>query len=106
MDPRTHLLDLIEQLTKEDELGAADQKTVLLDQTSVGRLSRMDAMQRQAMAKATQARRTQTLMKLKAALKRIEDGEYGYCTDCGEEIEPRRLELEPATPRCLSCTRG
>ncbi len=106
MEPRTRLLALIAELEKEDALGAADQQTVMLDQTSVGRLSRMDAMQRQSMAKATQARRAQTLAKLHAALRRIETGECGYCTDCGEAIAFERLELDPAAPRYLSCTRG
>lgn len=104
MEPKARLLKLIDDLTQEDALGADDQKTVILDQTSVGRLSRMDALQRQAMAKATQARRAISLIKLKAALDRIEAGEYGFCTECGEDIDAKRLDLDPAAPRCLSCT--
>ena len=40
-------------LAAQDDLGAEGQKTVILDQQSVGRLSRMDALQGQAMAQAT-----------------------------------------------------
>lgn len=106
LDPKQKLRDLIAELENENALGASDQKTVVLDQTSVGRLSRMDAMQRQAMAKANQQRRAATLQRLQTALKRIDDGEYGFCTDCGEAIETKRLELDPSVPRCMSCTRG
>nr|WP_299656728.1 TraR/DksA C4-type zinc finger protein [uncultured Tateyamaria sp.] len=106
MDPRTHLHDRLTDLDAEDAAGEAAQATVQLDQQAVGRLSRMDALQYQAMAQA-QARRRQTeRQRIRAALKRIEDGDYGYCSDCGEDIEPKRLEADPTIPRCLDCTRG
>jgi DnaK suppressor protein len=47
----------LEELTENNALGQSEQKTVELDQQSVGRLSRMDAMQSQAMAQAQQRRR-------------------------------------------------
>ena len=47
----------LQELTAEDELGQSSQRTVELDQQSVGRLSRMDALQSQAMAQAQQRRR-------------------------------------------------
>ena len=77
--------------TGDDETGP-----VQLDQTSVGRLSRMDALQRQAMAQETERRRHNDLRRIAAALKRIEDGEYGYCISSGEPIPRARLELDPA----------
>jgi DnaK suppressor protein len=76
---------------------------VELDQTRVGRLSRMDALQGQAMAKATEARRQQAIRRIHAALARLAEGEYGACVQCGEEIAPKRLELDPATPTCIDC---
>ncbi len=93
-------------LDAEDALGAEGQKVVELDQCAVGRLSRMDALQGQAMAKATQARRAASRTRIRAALARIEAGEFGYCAECGEEIAPKRLELDPAVPTCISCARG
>ncbi len=93
-------------LEAEDMAGREDQATVTLDQQSVGRLSRMDAMQRQAMAQATMRRRAAERLRIKAALDRLEDGEYGYCTDCGEDIARSRLETNPAVALCLSCARG
>ncbi|MEM8653804.1 MAG: TraR/DksA C4-type zinc finger protein [Pseudomonadota bacterium] len=106
MDPRTRLNDRLAALDAEDAAGQNAQSTVELDQQAVGRLSRMDALQNQAMAQA-QARRRQTeRQRIHAALKRIDQGEYGCCTDCGEDIEHKRLETEPTIPRCLDCTRG
>jgi len=91
------------QLDAEDGRGAAGQATVELDQQAVGRLSRMDALQNQAMAKATGARRRAERARLEAALARIEEGEFGYCEECGEEIAPGRLRLDPAALRCVDC---
>ena len=94
------------EIDKENRLGRGGQAVVQLDQQSVGRLSRMDALQNQAMAKAQQGRRDAEAKGLRAALGRIEEGEFGYCEDCGEEIAPRRLELNPAVTRCVGCASG
>ncbi len=80
-----------------------NRKPVELDQQSVGRLSRMDAIQGQAMAKAQEGRRQQRLMLIEAALKRYEAGDYGYCTECDELIPLGRLDVDPAVPRCVGC---
>ncbi len=90
-------------LQSQDETNADSRDTVVLDQTSVGRLSRMDAMQQQAMAKATRQNRTTEIQAIKNALLRLEEGEYGYCEDCGEDIPAKRLELNPTAIRCFSC---
>lgn len=96
-------------LAEQAELAAAsaathdDRKPVELDQQSVGRLSRMDAMQGQAMAAASEARRKHRASMLQAALRRIEDGEYGYCIDCGEPIGRNRLDVDPVFARCVRC---
>lgn len=78
-------------------------QTVNLDQSSVGRLSRMDAMQSQAMAQENSRRRELQLVRIDAALERIEEGEYGYCASCDEEINRRRLDVDPANPFCIDC---
>jgi DnaK suppressor protein len=103
---RARLEAELKSLLEEDARGLQDQATVVLDQQSVGRLSRMDAMQRQAMAQATARRRDLRKRQIEAALLRAGEDELGYCTDCGEAIAPERLEIDPAVPRCLSCTRG
>ena len=103
---RKQLIEQLQDIEKEDALGREGQETVVLDQQSVGRLSRMDALQQQAMAQATNRRRTAQRTRLTAALGRIAEGEFGYCTDCGDEISLSRLALDPSVPRCLSCAAG
>ena len=79
---------------------------VTLDQQSVGRLSRMDAMQQQAMAKATQTRKDTESRQIKAALQRLGGGEFGYCLRCGEAIPEARLSLTPTATTCVACARS
>jgi DnaK suppressor protein len=81
-------------------------RPVELDQQSVGRLARMDAMQQQAMALATQQRRLTEQKRLRAALRRIETDDYGWCARCGEAIDADRLRRDPAITLCLPCMRG
>ncbi len=85
------------------ESSRESRKPVELDQSSVGRLSRMDALQVQAMALETERRREIELRRIDAALGRIKSGDYGYCLTCGEEIGPKRLEFDAATPVCIDC---
>ncbi|MDZ7709805.1 MAG: TraR/DksA C4-type zinc finger protein [Roseovarius sp.] len=96
----------LSEIDAEDALGRSGQATVELDQQAIGRLSRQDALQSQAMARATHARRDIERRRLRAALERIRDGEFGYCEDCGEEIAEGRLALDPGTTRCISCATG
>ncbi|WP_297774302.1 TraR/DksA C4-type zinc finger protein [uncultured Roseovarius sp.] len=103
---RTQIANLLGDLEAEDVRGQSGQATVELDQQAVGRLSRMDALQNQAMAKAGQSRREAQRRRLQAALSRMDEGEYGYCEDCGEDIALGRLEIDPAATRCVSCANG
>ena len=96
---RTELLEL-GALVEGTEAG---RQPVALDQQSVGRLSRMDALQGQAMAEEAGRRRTARKLALELALRRIETDDYGDCTDCGEPIAFRRLEIDPAAALCIAC---
>ena len=100
---KQQLLNLQDELQQVDESSREAASTVELDQTRVGRLSRMDALQGQAMSKATRQRRETELRRIAVALKRIESGDYGYCLECDEEIAPERLDIEPAAPLCINC---
>ena len=81
-----------------------DRAPVELDQQSVGRLSRMDAIQQQSMDLAREERRRRRRGMLEAALGRIGAGEYGCCLACGGDIAYKRLEADPAATRCIDCT--
>ena len=78
-------------------------ETVELDQTRVGRVSRMDALQFQAMSQEAIRRREVEFKKIEAALDRIEAGTYGFCLVCDEEIAVGRLEIDPAGTLCIKC---
>ncbi len=80
-----------------------DSAPVELDQQSTGRLTRMDAIRSQAMATETRRRREMRCQQIDAALKRIEEGEYGYCAECGEFIGEGRLNADPAFLKCIKC---
>lgn len=76
---------------------------VALDQSAQGRLSRMDALQQQAMARSTQARAAQQARRIEAALKRLERNEYGYCMECGKPLDAGRLQADPCVVLCVPC---
>lgn len=96
---------LREELEALSALSAEARDPVALDQQSVGRLSRMDAMQQQAMNQATEAKRKRDLVRIEAAERRLRDNEYGYCEECGEPIPDGRLEIDPMAERCVACAR-
>ena len=100
------IADLLDELDQEDGLGRGSQAMVALDQQSVGRLSRMDALQAQAMARAAQTRRNGLRTELQATRNRLDDDSFGVCHDCGEDIAPKRLAFNPAVRLCLSCASG
>jgi len=97
---------------RRDELHALSdsardsRQPVELDQSKVGRLSRMDALQDQAMAQESERRRAAELGRIEAAMARLKSGDYGYCVRCDEEIAPARLALDPAIATCIKCAGG
>jgi RNA polymerase-binding transcription factor len=102
---RTMLLDRKQELLRIVAESSDAAKPVELDQTRVGRLSRIDALQNQEMAKETGRRRRAELARIEAALQRIEAGTFGECATCGEDIAAKRLELDPAVVVCIDCAR-
>lgn len=93
-------LDVLNAELQRTDAAAAP---VALDQAAQGRLSRMDAMQQQAMAAGLAGRLRTEIRKTEAALDRVAGGSYGACCRCGEEIEAERLAADPATPFCAEC---
>lgn len=91
------------ELEETSAISADDRAAVALDQQSVGRLSRMDAMQQQAMSQAQERARVGELLRIDQAFRRLADGEYGYCQECGEEIPDKRLEIDPSAASCVKC---
>lgn len=102
-DVRKRLQARWAQLEEEERISEADRTPLNLDQESVGRLSRMDAMQVQAMALAAQRRRLTERDRIAAALRRLDEGEFGYCAACGEDIAEGRLQHDPSAALCMTC---
>jgi DnaK suppressor protein len=106
IDPKAMKGLLDARLAELEELiksGAENRTDTELDQQRIGRLSRMDAMQQQAMEDETHRRREKELVRVKSALLRLGAGDYGYCTACDEIIAIKRLENDPATMLCIDC---
>ena len=78
---------------------------VELDQQVQGRLSRMDALQVQEMAKAIIERRRLEITKIDATFSRMDEGEFGFCVMCGDDIPEKRLELDPTIAVCVECAK-
>lgn len=100
---RDRLIELRAELENRAHSSQEATKPVELDQTRVGRLSRMDAMQGQQMAQEANRRREQHLMKINSALRRIDSGGFGICSVCGDEIDQRRLWADPSASKCVPC---
>ena len=100
---KKRLMEMRGEIEELSEVTEEARKPVELDQTAVGRLSRMDALQTQAMQLETERRRSIEIQRIDAALQRIGEDEFGYCVSCGIEIESKRLENDPTTPTCFDC---
>jgi len=102
-EARERLLARQAELAEEERISSESREPVTLQQDSVGRLSRIDALQQQAMAQATQRRRQAESRRIVAALARLDEGEWGYCLTCGEEIAKARLDHDPSAGQCVGC---
>ena len=100
---RQAIIDEIAELGRLRGQARDSRAPVVLDQQSVGRLSRMDAMQQQAVHIANDTRRQHRYAALLAALKRMDNGDYGYCHQCDEMIGTGRLAIDPAAMLCVEC---
>jgi len=97
------LNDRLDEINALVETGDSAAQPVELDQTRVGRLSRMDAMQAQAMSVEAKRRRELEIVRIKAALVRLGSGTYGECLECLEMISIARLQHNPSASLCIEC---
>lgn len=98
--------ELEKQLARlERSMATTDEaaRPVELDQQAVGRLSRMDSLQNQHMSRNLQEREQARYGAIRAALRRMEDGAYGICTQCEAELAPGRLLVVPEAEHCPAC---
>lgn len=100
---RKKLQKLREEIEAELVSGKESSRVVELDQSKVGRLSRMDALQAQAMAQASVRRLEASLRNIDTAFMRIDDETYGLCQRCEEPIARKRLEFDLTALFCIEC---
>ena len=99
------LVQLEAQLGQEIALSKDSSRPVTLDQQSVGRVSRIDAIQQQQMSLAALRRLELRLTQVKSALLRVDTEGFGNCAKCEEEIPWARLVARPESPVCIKCAR-
>ena len=99
------LEERLQVITAEQERQKIETAPVELDPARVGRLSRMDAMQQQAMTQAAARLTDLERQRIQSALGRMESGDYGYCVICDEEIAEGRLRFDPSVLACISCAK-
>ena len=102
-DARSMLAERLAELDLLDASSEQGRAAVTLQQDSVGRLSRMDALQQQAMAQAEQRRRNAERSRIRSALDRLDEGGWGWCVTCGDQIAAGRLRNDPGIATCVSC---
>ena len=109
MDPErlegyaTQLTALKSELQSEIDQSAAESSPVQLDGT-MGRISRMDAMQVQQLALEVKRQRLERLKQVDGAFLRVKKGRFGLCARCNNPISFPRLDAVPDTVFCLPCT--
>jgi len=96
----------LEERLEEIAKGHKSNSPVELDQSRMGRLTRMDAMQQQAMTQAASRLLEMEQGRIRTALDRMASGDYGYCIQCDEEIAEGRLNADPSALICIECARA
>jgi DnaK suppressor protein len=99
---KENIKKIITELTGERKALIESSKPVA-PENSLGRLTRMDAIAGAKMNEAALERIDLRIKMLHAALKRLEDGEYGICLSCGDDISPKRLNALPEATICIEC---
>ena len=102
---KKRLNERLEAINETQERQKNETAPVELDQGRVGRLTRMDAMQQQAMAHATARLADLERQRIQSALGRMQSGDYGYCIICDEEIAEGRLQFDPSILTCIVCAK-
>ncbi len=70
---------------------------------AIGRLSRMEAINAKSISENSLINMKNRIGKLKVALTKLSNSDFGICTECGEPIPMGRLVLVPESPVCVNC---
>lgn len=100
---RAELERILKKLERSMRTTEEAMRPVELDQSAVGRLSRIDSLQNQGLTRNLQERETMKLAQIRNAIERLDAGTYGSCSECGADVPFERLLVFPETPRCAGC---
>lgn len=100
---RVAIAEKILELQTVTESDTSNASNIALDQTRVGRLSRMDAVQHHAIAQAQTERAVKQLTVLQILFSKVDEDDFGECHYCGEDIAIGRLLIRPESLRCIEC---
>lgn len=100
---RSEIEKQLERLERSMRVTDEAMEPVELDQTAVGRLSRIDSLQNQGLTQNLQERERAKLAHIQGALHRLEEGTYGLCVECGSALPFGRLQVVPEAPACAAC---
>lgn len=103
---RDELLRALNKLERSLKISGENARPRDLEQDTVGRLSRIDALQTAGLTANLEERERSQLRQVVEALRRIEEGTYGACNGCGAAIPFERLMVFPETLACAVCARG
>lgn len=99
---KVKLLDLIAR--QEEEIGILEEITKPIGpENAIGRVSRMDAIMNKGVSEASLRNKRDKLTKLKVALTKVDQPNFGICSRCERPIQMGRLMYMPESSRCLHC---
>ena len=105
LDPK-QIASEIKQLIKklEIEIAALEESAApVVPENSIGRISRMDAINNKSVVEASLRNRKKKLGKLRVALSNVAKPGFGQCANCGNAINPKRIMLMPESSKCIKC---
>lgn len=103
---RKEILVLLEKLVEETKIKIAEYEELckpIAPDVSLGRLTRMDAINNKSVAEAALRAAKRKLGKLSHAKTKIDDPSFGECSNCNGKINPKRILLMPESDRCVRC---
>lgn len=96
---------ILEELKKTEEaiLDYKESTKPISPENSIGRVSRMDAINNKSVVEAALRKAEEKLNKLKLVLNKVDDADFGICIRCGEPIPIGRVLLMPQSRNCVRC---
>jgi len=99
---KNKILELLEKLEKDIKY-TEDMTQPISPENSIGRVSRMDAINNKSVMEASLRNKISKRNKLKLALSKVDNENFGICVNCKQNINPARLMYMPESARCIRC---